>query len=287
MRYWGRVNKAVILAAGTGGRMTPVTKGKISKVNVEINGGPLLAHTLKTLKERKVTNVALVIRPDQQKEFDALIANGKFPKINYTFIYSELKGTGRTTASMLNKIFNLPKIRSFIGNDPAMVLFGDTFVFPRFIKEALTNFIYRKRPLFLALPKRTTSSQQEQFYEKVVESQEFNPHELPTSFFGFITTPNFFEFLQKNLIAHRGMGKIIPFAHKQGFPCGVMHGQAINANSTIDYIAIREVLAGRLRFPYPEHWVRQHLPELQKITRYKDRRKTKDYRKRTRGGNHK
>ena len=267
--------------------MSPVTEGKISKVNIEINGGPMLGHTLRTLKERKVTNVALVIRPDQQNEFDKLIADGKFPKLNYTFIYSELKGTGRATASMLNKIFNLPEIRTFIADDPAMVLFGDTFVFPRFIKEALTNFIYRKRPLFLALPERTTNPHEEQFYEKVVESQGFNPQEIQPSFFGFITTPKFFEFLQRNLVSTRGMGKIIPFAHDRGFPCGVMHGQAINANSTIDYIAIREVLAGRLRFPFPEHWVRKHLQELQRITRYKDRRKGKDYKTRTRGGNHK
>lgn len=263
----GSVQKAIILAGGTGGRLDPITRGAYNKVNIEVHRHPLLAYLLKTLEENGVREVALVVRPDHQQEFEQLIRSGKYPRsLKYTIIHTPFRESGYRTTHMLGKVFQDKAFLQFAGRQPVAVLFGDTFYFPKFFKRALADFNSKKRPVFLASPEYTTTEHDGAFHEETVESHEFAQRKYSPAISGFFSTPEFFQFLHGHSGSTVGMMGILASAHKQGFRTAVMHGQLININNPADYIGLREVLAGKLRFPYPRNWVRSYRAELERIT---------------------
>lgn len=265
-KFFGRVKKAIVLAGGTGGRLSLLTGGLRNKVNVEVHRKPLISYLLSTLGSLGITEIGLVIRPDHENEFAEMIESGKYPKLRYSLIHTPFRESGYRTSLMLAKVFRDTAIQSFAGRQPAIVAFGDTYYFPHFIKRALADFNAKGRTLFLAGPEHTVLPYEEAFHEKVVESGEFLHQKLQPAFAGFISTQEFFHFFSEKLTSNRSLLNVLTTAHTQGLRSAIIHGQLINLNTPIDYIALREVLAGRLRFPHPPNWVRRYKQEIESIT---------------------
>ena len=174
--------------------------------------------------------------------------------------------SGYRTSLMLAKVFHDQTIQSFAGRQPVIVAFGDTYYFPHFLKMALGDFNAKNRTLFLAGPEHTVLPYEEAFHEKVVESGQFVHQKLNPAFAGFISTQEFFQFLSEKLSRRQSILNVLTSAHSHGLRSAVIHGQLINLNTPIDYIALGEVLAGRLRFPHPPNWVRRYKQEIESIT---------------------
>jgi glucose-1-phosphate thymidylyltransferase len=103
--------KAVILAAGKGTRMLPLTE-TVPKVLVEVNGKPFLSYVIDNLKEAGFTEFGIVVGYMKEK----IISYCEENDINATFIEQhEQKGTGH--AVMLAK--------EFVSGEEFVVVAGD------------------------------------------------------------------------------------------------------------------------------------------------------------------
>jgi len=262
----GTVPRAIIIAGGAGGRLKPITHGKVNKANVEVGGKPLLAHQLSALKQLGVREVLLVLRPSDLAEFKRMIASGAYPKLKYSFAKTPFTKTGYRTSFMLSKVFRGLNFVAFAKKQPVAVTFGDCFYFPRFLKRALADFASKKRPLFLTQPEKVTTESSKTFHERVLESSAFPQKGFSPAIMGFIATPAFLELVCENISPKRRFVALARLAHSQGMKTGLMQGQVLGLNSAADYLALREVIAGRISFPFPEKWVRGIRPELERLT---------------------
>lgn len=103
--------KAVILAAGKGTRMLPLTE-HIPKVLVEVNGKPFLYYVVQNLKKAGFTELGIIVGYKKEKIAEFLKKN----KIKATLIeQKEQKGTGHA----------LLQARKFVGQGKFIVLGGD------------------------------------------------------------------------------------------------------------------------------------------------------------------
>ena len=105
--------KAVILAAGKGTRMLPLTE-KIPKVLVKINGKPFLHYVIENLSKAGFTELGIVVGYMKEKVVKFLRDN----QIEATLIEQEEHlGTGHA----------VKQARIFCGNENFIVLGGDNF----------------------------------------------------------------------------------------------------------------------------------------------------------------
>jgi dTDP-glucose pyrophosphorylase len=123
--------KVVIMAAGKGTRMLPLTKN-VPKVLVEVNGKPFLSYVLKNLKEAGFTEFGIIVGHLKEKISEFIEVNG----IKATLIeQKEQKGTGHA----------LLQARAFCGEDDFIVLGGDNLWtvndFKKFKVEDKFNYI--------------------------------------------------------------------------------------------------------------------------------------------------
>ena len=103
--------KAVIMAAGKGTRMLPLTKTK-PKVLIEVNKKPFLYYTLEHLKKAGITKVGLIVGHLKEKFPEFLGKHG----FNATLIeQKEQLGTGDA----------IMQVKNFIGDDNFIVIYGD------------------------------------------------------------------------------------------------------------------------------------------------------------------
>jgi len=79
-------NKAIILAAGIGSRLRPITNSK-PKCLVEVNGVPILGYMLKNLLQNNIDNITIVCgyKAELIKEFCYV----NFPDKHFNFIYNK------------------------------------------------------------------------------------------------------------------------------------------------------------------------------------------------------
>ncbi|MBI2145900.1 NTP transferase domain-containing protein [Candidatus Woesearchaeota archaeon] len=103
--------KAVILAAGKGIRMLPLTKDK-PKILIEINGKPFLYYLLENLKKAGITELGIVVGYKKEKIAEYIRTH----KLKITLITQpEAKGTGDA----------LRQAKSFCDRDDFIVMNGD------------------------------------------------------------------------------------------------------------------------------------------------------------------
>jgi bifunctional UDP-N-acetylglucosamine pyrophosphorylase/glucosamine-1-phosphate N-acetyltransferase len=122
--------KAVILAAGLGTRLLPLT-ANIHKGLLQIGDKPLLAHMISALEENKIKEIFLIVshRKEQIRKY---FGNGsKFNvKINYLEQYNPTGGTADAVRCVRGSIE---------GN--FLLLNGDLFFHPSIIKNMLDSFM--------------------------------------------------------------------------------------------------------------------------------------------------
>lgn len=120
--------KAVILVAGIGSRIRPLTDNN-HKTLLKVAGKEILAQMLENLEAVGITDVAFITgyRVEQVTNF----VKENFPKINATFIHNDKYLDTNTGYSVL-------LARDFVGDEPFLKFDGDV-VFEKAVLEKLLN----------------------------------------------------------------------------------------------------------------------------------------------------
>ena len=119
------INKGIILAAGSGTRLSPLTKA-IDKQLLPIYDKPLIFYPLSILMLSNIKDILLIVNPGQIDNFKSLLGDGKRfgIKIQYKI---QIKPRGLADAFILGQ--------SFIKKDNVALILGDNF----FYGQSLTN----------------------------------------------------------------------------------------------------------------------------------------------------
>ena len=119
------INKGIILAGGSGTRLSPLTKA-VNKQLLPIYDKPLIYYPLSILMLANIKNILLIVNPGQIENFKSLLGDGKKfgIKIQYKI---QKKPKGLADAFILGK--------SFIKKDNVALILGDNF----FYGQSLTN----------------------------------------------------------------------------------------------------------------------------------------------------
>ena len=111
------INKGIILAGGSGTRLSPLTKA-VNKQLLPIYDKPLIFYPLSILMLANIKNILLIVNPGQIENFKYLLGNGKRfgIKIQYKI---QKKPKGLADAFILGK--------NFIKKDNVALILGDNF----------------------------------------------------------------------------------------------------------------------------------------------------------------
>ena len=119
------IKKGIILAAGIGSRLSPLTKA-INKQLLPIYDKPLIFYPLSTMMQNGIKNIMIIVNKGQLKQFKKIlpVKNNLGIKIQYK---EQKKPNGIPDA------FNIGK--NFIKNDNVALILGDNFYYSKDIKE--------------------------------------------------------------------------------------------------------------------------------------------------------
>ena len=121
------IKKGIILAGGTGTRLSPLTKA-VNKQLLPIHDKPMIFYPLSVMMLSNIRNLLIIINPGQINNFQNLLGDGsKYGiKIRYK-IQNKPRG--------LPDAFNLG--RSFINNDNVALILGDNFFYGQSLTQKL------------------------------------------------------------------------------------------------------------------------------------------------------
>jgi glucose-1-phosphate thymidylyltransferase len=113
------INKGIILAGGSGTRLSPLTKA-VNKQLLPIYDKPLVFYPLSILMLANIKNILIIVNPGQIENFKSLLGDGKRfgIKIQYKI---QKKPKGLADAFILGK--------SFIKKDNVALILGDNFFY--------------------------------------------------------------------------------------------------------------------------------------------------------------
>ncbi|WP_457559188.1 bifunctional sugar-1-phosphate nucleotidylyltransferase/acetyltransferase [Candidatus Harpocratesius sp.] len=128
------VSKAVILAAGFGKRLAPLTETR-PKPLIAIGGKPLLSHTLEALKIIGIKEILLIVgyKKEQIQDFYGNGESNLGLQISY-LDQKEFLGTGHATQLA----------ESFANNKQFMLIYGDLFMDPGIYQQIRLDYISGK-----------------------------------------------------------------------------------------------------------------------------------------------
>ncbi|MFW9826109.1 MAG: bifunctional sugar-1-phosphate nucleotidylyltransferase/acetyltransferase [Candidatus Thorarchaeota archaeon] len=135
--------KAVILAAGEGKRLRPITSS-IPKPMIPLLGKPLLEHTILGLRKAKIDKILIIVGYKQEviKEHFKTLATKLNIRIEF-IIQDKYLGTAHAT--------NYAK--DFIHDEEFLMMYGDLFVDPKIFSQIIENYKKVKRNGLIALIK--------------------------------------------------------------------------------------------------------------------------------------
>ena len=113
------IKKGIILAGGTGSRMSPVTKA-VNKQLLPLYDKPLFFYPLSVLMLAKIKDVLIIVNKGQIEQFKKVLPNGDNLGINITYAEQE-KPKGLPDAFIVGE--------KFIGNNSVALILGDNFFF--------------------------------------------------------------------------------------------------------------------------------------------------------------
>jgi bifunctional UDP-N-acetylglucosamine pyrophosphorylase/glucosamine-1-phosphate N-acetyltransferase len=120
--------KALILAAGEGTRMRPLT-AKMSKSLLPIAGKPFLQHTLEALKTNKIKDIYILVGW-RAREIERFFGDGSDQKLNLKYLKQrERLGTAHAIG-----------VSGKVMKEPFFCINGDVIVTPNTIKKAVECF---------------------------------------------------------------------------------------------------------------------------------------------------
>jgi len=127
------INKGIILAGGTGSRMSPLTKA-VNKQLLPIYDKPLIFYPLSILMLSKIKDILIIVNKGQLDQYKKLIPNGKNLGINLSFI-EQNSPRGLPEAFILGE--------KFIGKDNVALILGDNF----FYGQGLTSVLLKSKKI--------------------------------------------------------------------------------------------------------------------------------------------
>ena len=113
------IKKGIILAGGTGTRMSPLTKA-VNKQLLPIYDKPLIFYPLSILMLAKIKDILIIVNKGQLNQFKKIIPDGKNLGIKITYAEQE-KPKGLPDAFILGE--------KFIGKDNVSLILGDNFFY--------------------------------------------------------------------------------------------------------------------------------------------------------------
>lgn len=113
------IKKGIILAGGTGTRLSPLTKS-VNKQLLPLYDKPLIFYPLSILMLAGIKNVLIIVNNGQEKNFFNILGNGKRYGINIKYKVQK-KPRGIADAFILGK--------NFIKKDNVALILGDNFFY--------------------------------------------------------------------------------------------------------------------------------------------------------------
>jgi len=127
------VKKGVVLAAGKGTRLRPITHA-IPKEMVRVGKKPTIHHVVETLKKGGIEEILVIVGRKKNAIIDYLGSGDRFNLEIYYRVQEELKGTAHATQIA----------EDFIGNDDFALIYGDNYISPKEDMKKITDFHTRR-----------------------------------------------------------------------------------------------------------------------------------------------
>ena len=121
------IKKGIILAGGSGTRMSPVTKA-VNKQLLPLYDKPLFFYPLSVLMLAKIKDILIIVNKGQIDQFKKVLPDGKNLGIKIQYIEQE-KPRGLPEAFIIGK--------KFINNEPVALILGDNFFFGQSLTSKL------------------------------------------------------------------------------------------------------------------------------------------------------
>jgi len=121
------IKKGIILAGGTGSRMSPITKA-VNKQLLPLYDKPLFFYPLSVLMLAKIKDILIIVNKGQVEQFKKVLPNGNNLGIKITYVEQE-KPKGLPDAFIVGQ--------KFIGNSSVALILGDNFFFGQSLTEKL------------------------------------------------------------------------------------------------------------------------------------------------------
>ena len=121
------IKKGIILAGGTGTRMSPLTKA-VNKQLLPIYDKPLIFYPLSILMLAKIKDILIIVTKGQLSQYKKLIPNGKNLGIKITYKEQD-KPRGLPDAFVLGE--------NFIGKENVAMILGDNFFYGQNLTKKL------------------------------------------------------------------------------------------------------------------------------------------------------
>ena len=125
------IKKGIILAGGTGTRMSPLTKA-VNKQLLPLYDKPLIFYPLSILMLSKIRDILIIVNRGQIDQYRKLIPDGKNLGIKITYI-EQSKPRGLPDAFILGE--------QFIGKDNVSMILGDNFFYGQGLSESLKKCV--------------------------------------------------------------------------------------------------------------------------------------------------
>ena len=129
------IKKGIILAGGTGSRMSPITKA-VNKQLLPIYDKPLIYYPLSILMLSGIRDILIIVNRGQLNQFKKILPNGKNLGINITYIEQNYP-KGLPDAFVLGK--------NFIGTSNVALILGDNFFYGQSLTEKLRECVNLNR----------------------------------------------------------------------------------------------------------------------------------------------
>ena len=121
------INKGIILAGGSGTRLSPLTKA-VNKQLLPIYDKPLIFYPLSILMLANIKNILIIVNPGQIDSFKSLLGDGKRLGIKIQYKIQK-KPRGLADAFILGK--------DFIKKDNVALILGDNFFYGQSLTDKL------------------------------------------------------------------------------------------------------------------------------------------------------
>ena len=123
------IRKGIILAGGTGSRMSPITKA-VNKQLLPLYDKPLLFYPLSILMLAKIKDILIIVNKGQVEQFKKVLPNGNNLGIKISYAEQE-KPKGLPDAFIVGE--------KFIGNNSVALILGDNFFFGQSLTKKLID----------------------------------------------------------------------------------------------------------------------------------------------------